>query len=336
MSANQTTLKAALLDFLKNDALKQPAITLDCNWSHSLKLSDQKNYYFISKSLKKQLKDDGKIPEDKNFRITLSKWNFVVEGTKKGIKEVDLDVKKYSIKPIKEEIDFSKRTKDLLEYPDVKSKLEIDNKGSEKKTSIKKTKTKANEKVKEAHAEPKLSKKAEKDTSVKHKIDKSNNSGRSSIVKTLKSKKTTNKNTDNGDSVKLNGNEGKKSAVTTDISFIDVIKAKEFEGLYTQRSATKVLRFQSSHTGVSRVASPHQVNQESLHRLSSALGKAVAEQHSFENVLPDSLKNQGLSYKEYLVGRDKGLVSAKEITFNRNVVDMFLRDYEKKAKDSHN
>ena len=334
MSSDKMTLKSALLDFLKNDTAKQPTITLDCNWSHSLKLSDHKNYYFVSKNLKRRLKEDDKVPEEKNFKITLSKWNFVVEGTKKGVKEIDIEVKKYSVKVPKEDIDFSKRNRDLFDYPDIKSKLEADNKASAKKASVKKAKTKTNEKVKQLKAEPKSVKKEPKDTPSKKKIDKLT-SGQSSILKTLKSTKSANKIADKSFSTKLNGQSTKESPLTREISYKDIIQAKDFDGMDNQRSTTKMLRFQTSGTQISRVASPHQVNQESLHRLSSALGRAVT-QHSFDNVLPESLKEHGMSFKEFLMGRDKGLVSAREIVFNRNVIDMFLKEYQKRTVDPYN
>lgn len=335
MSANSITLKAALIDFLKNDTVKQPTITLDCNWGHSLKLSDNKNYYFVSKDLKKQLKEDSKLPEGKNFRITLSKWNFIVKGTKKGVREVDLDVKKYSIKTVKEEIDFGKRNKDLVDYPDIRSKLEVDSKTSAAKASVKKAKARANEKVKEIHAEPKVDKKSTKEAPAKKKIDKVSNSGSTSVLKTLKSNKTANKNADSATNGKSD-HSVKESPALAEINFIDIIKAKEFDGFDVQRSATKILNFQTTNTNLSRMPSPHQVNQESLHRLSSALGRASIIQNSFENVLPDSLKKQGLTYKEFLIGRNSGLVSAKEIVFTTNAIQMFLKDYKTRSVDPYN
>lgn len=335
MSANQQNLKAALLDFLKNNTTKQSSITLDCHWSHSMKLSDNKSYFFISKSLKKLLKDENKVPDTKTFKITLSKWNFVIEGMRKGFKEIDLDVKKYSIKPAKEEIDFSKRNKDLLEFADIKSKLETNDQVSSKKASVKKTKAKANEKVKEIHAEPKSGKQTPKVAGAKKRINKDNNSGRNSITKTLKPSKTPNRKADKSTPKKPTTQDDVTQTMSTNIPFIDIIKAKEFEGTDTKRSTTKILRFQTN-TGMSRVGSPHQVNQESLHRLSSALGKASIDNSGFDNVLPESLKNHGLTYKEFLVGRDKGLVSAKEIVFSANAIELYLKEFEKRTVNPYN
>ena len=335
MSDAKVTLKSALVTFLKNNTAKQPTITLDCNWSHSLKLSDHKNYYFVSKKLKKKLKEDEKVPDDKTFKITLSKWSFVVESTKKGMKEIDLDVKKYSVKKVKEDIDFSKRTRDLLDYPDVKSKLETEAKGSVKKAEVKKGKAKAGEKLKELRKEPKSPKKVIKETPTKLKIAKKT-SGLRSAVKTLKSRKTANRIEDKPISTKMNGKSSKKTFETEEISYEDIITAREFENLDRKRSTTKTLKFQTANTQMSRMASPHQVNQENLHRLSSALGRVGVQEPTFENFLPDSLKKKALNYKEFLVGKNKGLVSANEIIFSKNAIDMYLKDFKGKTSNPYN
>lgn len=325
MNTNTGNLKTLLLDYLKSGNNKQKKLQLDCYWSKNLLLSDHKNYFFVSKTLKKLLKDNEDVPEDRTFRVTLNKWSFTETGTRTN-RKVDLDVQKYTVKSLKSELDFSKRTRDLNEYKEIENQLEVAQKKTTPKESVKKQKAKTNEKVKNLKS-GNVSVKKVKETPKTQKIKKK--SPKTVRKSPLRKRSTTEKKRKQSESDEEDYKNGlEENPILQEIDFIDLVQTNDYIPQDRIRSATKELRFQTPDVESSRVISPYNCAKQGLKNITLAFrnyGKIQPTEN--KDNLPDCLRDNGFSMNDYLLAFNGGKISGNEIMFSKEVISLVLKRF---------
>ena len=326
MNTNTGNLKTLLLDYLKNGNNKQKKLQLDCYWSKNLLLSDHKNYFFLSKTLKKLLKDNGDVPDDQTFRITLNKWSFSEEGTRTN-RRVDLSVDKYSVKVLKSELDFSKRNRDLTEYKEIENQLEVVQKKATPKESVKKQKAKTNEKVKNlrsANASVKKVKETAKAQKIKKKTVKA---VKKSPIRKQSTAEKRRKKSESDDEEYRNGLGD--NPILQEIDFIDLVQTNDYVPRDRIRSATKELRFQTPDVESNRVISPYNCDKQGLKNITLALRNYNKNQpKQNKDNLPESLRESAFTMNNYLLAFNDGKISGNEILFSKEVVSLVLARLE--------
>jgi hypothetical protein len=346
MSETQQNLKQELKNFLKGNEKNPKTLKVDVKIEDKNKVSvtDNKNYVFYSNNVLKILKkDNNEIPE-KAFSLTLYKWNFERFGKNK---EIDLDVQKYKINKNSKCI-ISEKSKNLLDYFDVKTLLESFKKNLEKvKTPKSKTPLKS-EKMSEIGISPLKSTKKKLETknkSAKKNITPKSNTRLHNIKedKIVEPKKKIQKKKSAKSSVKALSVKSKKTPIkkkdengtdsimeTLSITADQIINAPEY--IFNNRktsianprgiSATKKT-FPAPKLDNKLILSPMRK------KLNKSLSKYQLELDQENQEIPKLLIQKPLTVDDILFGINNAFISWEEINFKKEHLNYVIFNEEK-------